>query len=110
MPKYRACMTVGCGAYAEPKAYTCKRHHPPQVAWVKRERTTHAGPSPYANARWRKLRLMVLREHPLCASCEAPAVEVDHIVPLSKGGTMYDQANLQGLCKRCHAAKSGSGE
>ena len=27
------------------------------------------------------------------------ATEVDHIVPLRDGGAMYDEANLQGLCK-----------
>lgn len=51
-----------------------------------------------------------LRAHPLCAECErqgrlAAATELDHVVPLSKGGT-HDDANLQGLCRECHATKS----
>ena len=32
--------------------------------------------------------------------------EVDHIVPLSRGGAEQDPANLQHLCVPCHAAKT----
>lgn len=64
-----------------------------------------------------------LRRNPLCAACLKPspkwpngrftaAEEVDHIVPLWKGGP-EDESNLQGLCagKRdptlnCHGDKS----
>lgn len=53
-----------------------------------------------------------LRKHPLCKRCDAkkpkrytPAVEVDHIIPLTKGGT-EDESNLQGLCKDCHEEKT----
>lgn len=52
----------------------------------------------------------VLRAHPLCVQCQLrgdvqAAVEVDHVVPLHLGGK-EDDANLQGLCRACHAAKS----
>jgi 5-methylcytosine-specific restriction protein A len=57
------------------------------------------------DARWRRLRLMFLREHPLCALCGAPATEVDHIIPIRLGGS-NDAANLQALCKSCHSAKT----
>lgn len=55
---------------------------------------------------WRKKRLAVLRQQPLCALCLAAgktvaAAVVDHKVPLSDGGT-NDSSNLQPLCKRCH--------
>ena len=48
--------------------------------------------------------------HPLCLHCTAAgrvrsAVELDHILPRSKGGS-DDDDNLQGLCVRCHAAKT----
>jgi len=44
-----------------------------------------------------------------CAKCRrhciAPALEVDHIIPLADGGT--DRAsNTQALCLPCHRAKS----
>lgn len=51
-----------------------------------------------------------LQEHPLCVMCEAKgrvsvAEEVDHIIPLFKGGA-DEWCNLQGLCKECHAKKT----
>jgi 5-methylcytosine-specific restriction enzyme A len=51
-----------------------------------------------------------LAKHPLCVACEArglvtQAEEVDHIVPLSKGG-VDDRSNLQSLCKECHDEKT----
>ena len=47
---------------------------------------------------------------PLCVMCSArgrisAATEVDHIMPLYKGGT-DDDANLQPLCHDCHANKT----
>ncbi len=57
-----------------------------------------------------RLRERILRADPLCRACRAagrirPATELDHIVPLFKGGT-DDDANLQGLCADCHADKT----
>ena len=46
----------------------------------------------------------------VCAACleygrVRPGVELDHIAPLWAGGS-NDAANLQWLCKPCHAAKT----
>lgn len=51
---------------------------------------------------WRQLRAEILfRDCYRCAECGAAAEEVDHIVPLSAGGT--DSAeNLRSLCRACH--------
>ena len=51
-----------------------------------------------------------LRENPLCVHCQAQgrvraATELDHIVPLFKGGA-EDPTNLAGLCHDCHLEKS----
>jgi 5-methylcytosine-specific restriction endonuclease McrA len=59
---------------------------------------------------WMKVRERVLKANPLCVHCKragwvTAATEVDHEVPLSKGGN-NDDANLQGLCHDCHAAKT----
>jgi 5-methylcytosine-specific restriction protein A len=59
---------------------------------------------------WEKLRAIVLQEEPLCQICKAQgitevATEVDHIVPLSKGGT-NERSNLQSLSKSCHSKKT----
>jgi 5-methylcytosine-specific restriction protein A len=56
------------------------------------------------------LRARVFREYPLCGHCTAEGVdkyaeELDHIVPLCKGGT-DELENLQGLCKEHHRAKT----
>ena len=53
---------------------------------------------------------MVLAEQPLCVQCKlegltVPADEVDHIIPLSMGGT-HDPNNLQPLCKTHHSQKT----
>jgi 5-methylcytosine-specific restriction protein A len=59
---------------------------------------------------WQKLRLMVLREEPLCRVCgEAglvvPAVDVDHAIALRRGGT-NERSNLVPMCHACHSAKT----
>lgn len=46
----------------------------------------------------------------MCRPCQAKgyvtlAVEVDHIVPRSQGGTSADH-NLQPVCKACHDEKT----
>ncbi len=66
--------------------------------------------------RTRGRKWMVLREHALaktqrrCAECLrndklSLAEQVDHIVPLHKGGT-DDLDNLEGLCLTCHGRKT----
>lgn len=56
---------------------------------------------------WRKLRQTILSQEPLCRLCMAKgrielAVEVDHIVPLHKGGAELDASNCRPICKPCH--------
>lgn len=57
-----------------------------------------------------KYRKAVRDSEPLCRKCAergrvTVATEIDHIVPLSEGGS-NDRSNLQPLCKACHAAKT----
>ena len=59
---------------------------------------------------WRGVRSRFLAPHPLCEECRKcgltkPAVEVHHILPLSRGGT-HAEENLMSLCKPCHSAIS----
>ena len=63
------------------------------------------------NRTWRDQRAWKLRRNPLCEICEKEgrttlATMVDHIIPVSEGGGMYDMDNLQSLCSLCHARKT----
>jgi 5-methylcytosine-specific restriction endonuclease McrA len=42
---------------------------------------------------------------PRCAYCGAPATEIDHVIPISLGGT-GERDNLVPACRRCNAAKN----
>jgi len=56
------------------------------------------------DSRWDKARIGFLLSHPDCASCQAPATSVDHIIP-HKGNPVlfWDKANWQPLCTSCHS-------
>ena len=57
--------------------------------------------------RWQHVRLEVLnRAGWRCASCGLYGNEVDHIVPLDRGGAVYDFDNLQCLCRTDHIQKT----
>ncbi|WP_367363511.1 HNH endonuclease [Mesotoga sp.] len=54
----------------------------------------------------------MLNSEPLCRECKKHgrltlATEVDHIIPLSKGGD-NSPGNLQPLCHACHSRKTAS--
>jgi len=85
---------------------TKPRSHRPRSADV---RKTHVGggKNPY-DRRWRKCRRAFLHRNPACSAdgCDHPASEVDHITPITEGGSVLDFANLQALCKSCHSKKT----
>lgn len=81
--------------------------HPHRDAWAKGKDSPKRlqGRAGMARAARIKLRDMFTCQH--CARVHDPReLEVDHIVPLSKGGTDEDDANLQSLCHPCHDVKS----
>ena len=54
---------------------------------------------------WRQLRRRILARNPTCTICrQAPAVEVDHIIPRSQGGT-DDESNLRATCRLCNRSR-----
>jgi 5-methylcytosine-specific restriction protein A len=64
------------------------------------------------DSRWRKYRIVFLRQHPLCVECEkegrlTPATVVDHIKP-HKGDPVlfWDPNNHQPMCEHHHNAKT----
>lgn len=75
---------------------------------VRRDEAPRVSPSKLGYGRaWRRLRIMVLRDQPMCAGagCNQPATEVDHRVAKAKGGD-DSRGNLVGLCCSCHSRKS----
>ncbi|MFI0914319.1 HNH endonuclease [Streptomyces abikoensis] len=72
-------------------------------AWANRSAAWGSG-STRKHRRWRADRLS---EEPECRRCGATKeLQVDHIVPLSEGGSRWDPANAQALCATCHEIKS----
>jgi hypothetical protein len=64
---------------------------------------------------WRRVRLTILaRDGYLCQiiapGCTRAATQVDHIVPVSKGGSILDPANLRAACARCNRGRVEYGD
>lgn len=103
-----SCTVPGCPALVR-KGGRCPDHARALQVEIDSRR-----PSPsrrgYGGA-WRAIRLEHLRRHPLCEmDCAArgqtvAASEVDHRVPLARGGT-HDTSNLQSACTPCHSRKT----
>lgn len=55
---------------------------------------------------WRATRAQILATGPRCA-CGQPATEVDHIVPVARGGTDA-LSNLRPICGPCNRRKGAS--
>ena len=89
---------------------------PPRFAFVKREPRKAWQPTrPDRDKRKRgrpqqRERLRILADEPLCRPCLAEgrttaSAQVDHIIPLSQGGS-DDRDNKQGICLPCHRKKT----
>ena len=67
----------------------------------------------YNTSKWRQNRNRYIRHYPVCSSCKInniirEANVVDHIIPVSEGGSFYDWNNLQSMCTSCHAKKTAN--
>lgn len=50
---------------------------------------------------------ILLRDNNCCVKCGSEKeVQVDHIIAIMNGGEMWDEENLQTLCKECHNKKT----
>ena len=61
----------------------------------------------YTTARWRRIRELQLRHHPLCAYCLArgkatPATVCDHVEPHRGDINKFLLGPFQSLCDECH--------
>lgn len=79
----------------------CEAHR--RKAWANRSKAWGKG----STRKWRAFRAERLRVEPRCRWCGGKATEVDHIRPLSAGGSKWDPGNCQSLCTDCHEIKSG---
>lgn len=100
----RGCRFPGCGALVG-RGELCHEHK--GLVETADDRRPGASRRGY-DRHWRGLRVWFLHRHPLCQwpGCRMPASNVDHIVPLSKGGAKSDPDNLQSLCHKHHSIKS----
>lgn len=105
----RPCMKPGCPNLARGGRF-CEEHQKAYDQAYEAQRKSSAARG--YDASWQRLRKMILSRHPLCADPfgehegrPVPAQEVDHIVPLRKGGGNRSE-NLQALCKSCHSKKT----
>lgn len=67
----------------------------------------------YSLAEWKYRYSIDYRiSHPKCTSCQRlypyHKLVVDHIIPLSEGGSFWDVRNHQSLCQRDHSRKTNS--
>lgn len=77
----RPCRYPGCPGFCEQGQVFCKDH----MEWSGDRLRGGADARGY-DSRWRKARALFLKQHPLCAFCQAegkvvPATVVDHIIP-----------------------------
>lgn len=101
----RVCAHPGCPELVPRGESYCAAHKP------ERKRARDERPSAARRGyghEWRQIRKAYLQENPACEWCGAKAIVVDHIVPLSDGGT-HDRSNLRALCLRCHNKRHKSG-
>lgn len=74
---------------------------------LKRPRLSRGKSPIYSTSTWTRVSKVIRRRDPMCKVCnERPSTQVDHITAINDGGEPFDPANLQGICSRCHHAKS----
>ncbi|WP_280301958.1 HNH endonuclease signature motif containing protein [Nocardia neocaledoniensis] len=87
------------------KTVPARKRCPCSPAWTS-SRNSYTGSG--STRRWRRVRAAKLAADPVCErpGCRRLAVEVDHIIRVSRGGDRYDPANLQSLCHEHHQDKT----
>jgi len=66
----------------------------------------------YQSRKWTEASKRHRQHEPLCRECLKNGITrlaqmVDHIIPISEGGSKFDESNLQSLDHECHNKKRG---
>ncbi len=103
----KPCNHPGCGVAIKARQKYCVDHLPLHRNDYKR-RIPQTGI--YSSTQWRVFRRMYLRRHPMCIEygCGKMATIIDHIKPVNQGGSLYEEDNLQPMCKQCHDKKTAT--
>ncbi|MFD7015905.1 HNH endonuclease [Streptomyces sp. NPDC059928] len=101
MPRAKSiCMSVGCTSVTV-RSGRCEAHAPAKRNW----RTSARNLNRPGDANKRRS-LVLARDRFTCQRCGSrERLEVDHLVPVSRGGT-WDLSNLWVLCCECHRRKT----
>lgn len=115
----KLCAARSCDEIAEPGEAHCPEHleerrtaSNARKAQAKLTAVARAGAELYRTTRWRRLRLIHLAAHPLCADCGSvglvtAATDVDHIKPHRGDPALFwARSNWQSLCHPCHSRKT----
>jgi 5-methylcytosine-specific restriction enzyme A len=99
----KICAEPGCVQLVR-NASRCPEHSKPAYQGSTRGAST-------SSSAWKQLRLLILRrDNRQCriadTGCEGLANEVDHILPVARGGSEFDPANCRAVCQKCHRSKS----
>lgn len=106
-------MWIGCGLIIKRICDIC--HKVKQDGCDRCSKVFFKGVTPdpfYQSYKWRKKSKDYRLKHPLCVHClkegrTTISQMVDHIIPISKGGDKFNDNNLQALCNKHHAKKTG---
>ena len=104
----RPCKHPGCPNLVATGEIFCPVHAPSHKDDYARKHPEHF--RLYNNKRWRRYRMMYLREHPLCVSfavCKRAASVVDHIKDHDGDWALFwEPTNHQPMCAHCHNTKT----
>lgn len=97
----RPCNALGCHRTTTSGRF-CAEH---RKAYERNRVRPNAAQRGY-DSTWRQARQAAIQAQPFCSVCgSTERLEVDHVVPLSRGGT-HDPGNLRVLCGTCHRRKT----
>jgi 5-methylcytosine-specific restriction enzyme A len=93
------CTEPGCGTITT--RGRCDQHQ--RKPWA----NTSARNQTIDKAAWIKVKRRHLTQYPACVDCGGTeALEVDHIIEVTDGGSLLDPSNLATRCHQCHKAKT----